>query len=56
MGMHDESSPLERLREQAALQGVSPTDDDLEGVLEFVTRVLPALEEIERRLPPETSS
>jgi len=49
-----ESNPLERLREQAALQGVSPTDDDLEAVLDFLTRILPALREIDERLPPET--
>jgi broad specificity phosphatase PhoE len=55
MGMPDEHNSVERLREQAAQQGISPTDDDLEGVLDFVTRVLPALEEIERRLPPETA-
>jgi hypothetical protein len=49
-----ESNSVELLRKQAALQGVSPTDDDLEGVLAFLTRILPALEEIEERLPPET--
>jgi hypothetical protein len=54
MGTCFDSSSVERLREHAALQGVSPTDDDLEGVLDFLTRILPELEEIERRLPPET--
>ena len=49
-----ESNPVERLKEQAALQGVSPTDEDLEGVLEFLTRILPALREVEELLPPET--
>jgi hypothetical protein len=49
-----ESNSVERLREQAALQGISPADEDLEGVLDFLTRILPALEEIEERLPPET--
>jgi hypothetical protein len=48
-----ESSGIERLREEAALQGVSPTDADLEAVLDFLARILPALEEIQRRLPPE---
>ena len=43
-----------RLREEAAALGVSPTDEDLEAVLDFVARILPALEEIERRAPPET--
>ena len=54
MGMPNDPSSVDRLREQAALQGVSPTDEDLEGVLDFLTRILPALEAIERRLPPET--
>jgi hypothetical protein len=53
--MPPEFSSVERLREIAALQGVSPTDEDLEGVLAFLTRILPALEEIESRLPPETA-
>ena len=53
--MSVDPSAVERLLEQAALQGVSPTEDDVEGVLDFVTRILPALEEIERRLPPEAA-
>lgn len=52
--MLSESSEIERLREAAAAQGVSPTHEDLEAMLDFVARILPALEEIERRLPPET--
>ena len=52
--MGSESSPLSHLREVAAEQGVQPTDEDLEGVLDFLTRVLPELKEIEDRLPPET--
>ncbi len=52
--MGTESSSVERLRELAASQGVSPSDDDLEAVLDFLTRILPALEELEQRLPPET--
>jgi hypothetical protein len=51
--MPSESNSVERLREIAALQGVSPTDEDLEGVLDFLTRILPSLEAIEERLPPE---
>ena len=39
----------------AQAQGVDPTDEDLEGVLDFLTRLLPALAEIEQRLPPETA-
>jgi hypothetical protein len=50
-----EDNSVERLREQAAVQQVSPTDEDLERVLDFVERILPALAEIERRLPAETA-
>lgn len=32
-------------------QGVTPADADLEAVRDFVDRVVPALAEIERRLP-----
>jgi hypothetical protein len=52
--MESESSSVERLRELAASQGVAPSDADLEAVLDFLSRILPALEEIERRLPAET--
>jgi hypothetical protein len=55
MGMSRESSSVERLRELAELQRVSPTDEDLVGVLDFLRRILPALEEIERRVPPEAA-
>ncbi len=51
--MGSESNSLELLREVAEMQGVSPTDEDLEAVLDFVTRILPALGEIEASLPPE---
>jgi hypothetical protein len=51
--MDAESTPLSALREIARLQGVEPTDEDLEGVLGFLERILPALVEIEERLPPE---
>ena len=54
MGTGSESSSVDRLRELAASQGVSPTDEDLETVLDFVNRILPALEDLERRLPPES--
>ncbi len=52
--MGSESNLVSALREQARQQGVEPTDEDLEGVLGFLTRILPALLEIEERLPPET--
>jgi hypothetical protein len=51
--MATESTPLSALREIARLQGIEPTDEDLEGVLGFLDRILPALAEIEERLPPE---
>ena len=53
--MDSECSPIERLREAAAAQGVHPTDEDLEGVGSFLDRILPALAEIEERVPPETT-
>jgi len=53
--MGTEASPLERLRDAAAAQGVHPTEADLEGVRDFLDRILPALTEIEERLPPETA-
>jgi hypothetical protein len=53
--MDSECSPIERLRETAAAQGVHPTDEDLDGVGGFLERILPALAEIEERLPPETA-
>ena len=52
--MATESTHLSALREIARLQGVEPTDEDLEGVLEFLERIFPALAEIEERIPPET--
>jgi hypothetical protein len=53
--MSTESNPVAALREQARQQGVEPTDADLEGVLDFLERILPALAEIEEQIPPETS-
>jgi hypothetical protein len=44
------------LRELAARQGVFPEDADLEAVLGFLRVVLPALEELERLVPPETTT
>jgi hypothetical protein len=52
--MGTESSLVSALREQARQQGVEPTDADLEGVLDFLTRILPALAELEERIPPDT--
>jgi hypothetical protein len=56
--MGAESSPVpavEHLRALAAAQGVFPEDDDLEGVMGFLSRILPALRELEERLPAETA-
>jgi hypothetical protein len=52
--MSSDPTLLSALRETAAQQGVHPTDEDLEGVLDFLSRILPALDEIEARLPQET--
>jgi hypothetical protein len=52
--MEPESSPVEHLRDAAATQGVHPTEEDLEGVRGFLDLILPALAEIEDRLPPDT--
>jgi hypothetical protein len=51
--MESESSPIDRLREAASVQGVYPSDEDLEGVRDFLDRILPMLADIEERLPPE---
>jgi hypothetical protein len=53
--MGRESSLLSALRELARQQGVEPTDEDLEGVLGFLTRILPELEELEALLPPDAT-
>jgi hypothetical protein len=53
--MDSECSPLAALRELARRQGVDPTDEDLEGVLDFLTRILPELERLEALLPPDAT-
>lgn len=53
--MRPESSVLEPLRELLLRQGVSPDDADLEAVRGFLDAILPALEELERRIPPGTT-
>jgi len=50
--MTSESTPLptlDQLRALARVQGVEPTDADLQGVLGFLATVLPALRELEER-------
>jgi hypothetical protein len=44
---------IELLRGLAAQQNVHPQDADLEAVLGFLRLILPALADIERRLPQE---
>lgn len=53
--MGAESSSLDLLRQLAARQGVFPTDEDLEAVLPFLDAIVPALEELERTIPPDTA-
>jgi hypothetical protein len=50
--MTGDSTPLptlDELRALARVQGVEPTDADLEAVLGFLATVLPALRELEER-------
>jgi hypothetical protein len=47
---------IELLRRIAAGQGVYPSDDDLTAVLGFLSTILPALADLEERLPPETQA
>jgi hypothetical protein len=49
--MGSESNLVSALRELARQQGVDPTEDDLEGVLGFLERILPELAELEALLP-----
>ena len=44
---------LELLRSLCERQGVSPEDADLEAVRVFLDAILPALAELERRIPDE---
>ena len=46
-------SELELLRAQCERQGISPEDADLEAVRGFLDVILPALEDLERRLPDD---
>ena len=55
--MATESSPaapsIDLLRSLAAQQNVHPEDADLEAVLGFLRLILPALADLEKRLPPD---
>lgn len=53
--MSSQSSSLDLLRQLARARGVDPTDDDLRGVAAFMDVLLPALDRIERELPPGTA-
>jgi hypothetical protein len=53
--MDTKSSSLDLLRQLAARQGVFPTDEDLAAVLPFLDAIVPALQELERTLPPDTA-
>jgi hypothetical protein len=45
---------LAELRSLVEAQGVTPTDEDLERVRAFLEVLLPACEELERLIPPDT--
>ena len=47
------AAEIEHLRALAERQGVSPDDADLEAVRAFLETLLPALERLEERIPPE---
>lgn len=55
--MATESSPvapsIDLLRSLAIQQNVHPEDADLEAVLGFLRLILPALADLEQRLPPD---
>ena len=46
-------SELELLRRLCERQGISPEDADLEAVRGFLDVILPALEDLERRIPDD---
>ncbi len=50
---NDSTPPVDLLRERAALEGVHPTDEDLEAVGAFLRTILPALADLEERLPDD---
>jgi hypothetical protein len=48
---HPVPSELDLLRGLCERQGISPEDADLEAVRGFLDVILPALEDLERRIP-----
>ena len=53
-GVDAREPSVDVLRELAALQGVTPTEADLEAVLGFLRVLLPKLGELELLVPAET--
>ena len=51
--MEDEGPSIEFLRELARVQGVTPTDADLQAVLGFLRVLLPAFRELEQEIPTD---
>jgi hypothetical protein len=45
---------LEQMRAQAAVLGISPTDEDLERVRAFLEVLYPQFEELERLVPEDS--
>ena len=54
--MRDQSNAVSMLRALAERQGVEPTDEDLEAVLDFLERLVPELEELEQLLPHDITT
>lgn len=50
---NDVTPSLDVLRARAAAEGVHPTDEDLGAVQAFLGTILPALRELEERLPDD---
>jgi hypothetical protein len=48
------AAEIELLKALAERQGVSPEEVDLEAVAAFLETLLPALVQLEQRIPPET--
>jgi len=46
---------IDELRAQVRLRGIDASDEDLEGVRDFLSMFLPAVEELAQLLPPDAS-
>ena len=51
--MQSDTPSSDLLRELAALQGIAPSDEDLEAVAGFLRVLLPELQGLEELVPPE---